>query len=123
MKNELNNLIVEFTKKLGGALLSCDLLSTKEYKILASYNSNVQATVILGKLIIDFRNTIEKLGLPPVEKFQIINLEMNTLLLAVYLDNDHILSSIIDKSKITYGLLFSIIPNLVADFEQIVSKK
>jgi len=117
--SELDKFVIEFNKKLEGSLLSCDLWLTKDYTIVASHNSNKTAVITLGKLIMELRSSIEKLGLPPVKNYQIINLEMNTLLLAISLDDDHILSCVIDKSKITYGMLFAIIPSLIADFKKI----
>lgn len=117
--SELDRFVIKFNKKLEGSLLSCDLWLTKDYTIVASHNSNKTAVITLGKLVVGLRDSIENLGLPPIKNYQIINLEMNTLLVAIYLDNDHILSCVIDKSKITYGMLFAIIPSLIADFKKI----
>ena len=118
MKSEVNNLVVEFNKKTGASLLSCDLWLTKDYTIIASHNSNQAVTATLGKLVVELRDSIENIGLPPVKNYQIISLEMNTLLVAIHLDNDHILSCVIDKSKVTYGVLFTVIDELIADFKE-----
>lgn len=60
-----------------------------------------------------------KLGLPPIDNFQMIELEMDTLFLAVYLDDNHILTSIVDKSKVTYGLLLDMVPDLITEFKKL----
>ena len=122
MNNILKIFIAEYNKKLEGALLSCALTSINDSEMIFNYNANNDIVISLGKLITEFSHTIIKLGLPPIENFQMIKLELDTLLLAIYLDNNHILTSIVDSSKVTYGLLLDMVPDLITEFENIKSK-
>lgn len=109
-----NDLMKEYNEMLEGALLSCDLWEVESLKSVANYNKNLQADS-LKEVIVKIFNLVEELGLPPIGEYQLIDLEMNTAILAINLNKKHVLMSVIDKSKVKFGALISIIiPDIIA---------
>jgi len=59
------------------------------------------------------------LGFPDVGKFQVIDLEANTMMVLIYLDDKYTLGSLIDKDEVSLGVLHSIaIPNIFEAYNQ-----
>lgn len=117
MENDLNKLIQKFKRTLQGALLSCDLWEKDSLVSIATYNSNPKCAEFLGKLTLEIHDNLEKIGLPDFGKYQVIDLEMDSLLVIINLEQ-HLLGAIIDKSKVTYGVLLAmIIPDIVNEYQ------
>ncbi len=122
MNTNLKLLVEGFKKDVGSALLSCDLWVTESNISVFSINQNIKYTVTFGKLIKDLEKGLESLGLPGLGKYQITDLEMNTMLVSLNLGNKYVLGCILDKTKIAFGTLLHIaIPNAINNYSKISS--
>ena len=115
----MESLLTKFNKDIGSALLSSDIWQNDTGESLASINRNINFSEVFRNVCNYIEKNLEAIGLPPVKNYQIIDLEMETILLFVKLDEKHTFGCIIDKSKVALSTLTNItVPNLINWFEQ-----
>ena len=105
---KLNKSVEEFTKDLDGALLSCDIWDKESGLSVASYNPNEKYTALFGRIVNEMESSLSELGFPNFGEYQIIDLEMNSMLLIINGDGKYRWGSLIDKSQTSLGLLVNI---------------
>jgi len=93
-------------------LLFCDIWSNKSGLSVESYNPNPKYTAHLWRLTKDMQKTINNLGAPDLGEFQLIDLQADSMLFLLYLDDEFTLGGLLDKNEVSLGLLHNIaIPN------------
>lgn len=105
----LDKAIEHLKKDLGEALLSSNIWNKDACLSMASYNSNDNYAALLGNVLNEMEQTLTELGLPTFGNYQIIELDMDTLILILNFEGEFFWGNIIDKNKITIGLLFLIV--------------
>lgn len=105
----LDKAIEHLKKDLGEALLSSNIWNKDACLSMASYNSNDNYAALLGNVLNKMEQTLTELGLPTFGNYQIIELDMDTLILILNFEGEFFWGNIIDKNKITIGLLFLIV--------------
>jgi hypothetical protein len=114
---KLKEAINIFEKDLDGALLSCNVWEKKVGLSITGYNVN-EKSALLGKVIDSMEIAIGNIGLPPFGDYQIIDLQADALLLVMHFEGKYLWGSLIDKTKVSLGLLISIaMPNAREAFE------
>ncbi len=115
----MESLLTKLNKDIGSALLSCDIWQNETGESLASINRNNNFSEIFRNIFNYIEKNLEAIGLPPINKYHIIELEMDTLLLFVKLDKKYTFGCIIDKSKVALSTLTNItVPNLINTYKQ-----
>ncbi len=110
MDNQSLNIAIKKLKdNLGDALLSSSIWSKEDCFSLASYNSTEDFVPLLGNNIKNLEQVLTEIGLPTFGNYQFIELDMDTFLLIINFEGEYFWGNIIDKSKVTIGLLFHII--------------
>jgi len=111
--NKFKNTIQSLKNDLDDGLLFCDIWSNKTGLSIESYNQNPKYTALFWKINKDLQKALNGLGFPNVGKFQVIDLEANTMMLLLFLDDDYTLGSLVDKDEVSLGILHNIaIPNV-----------
>jgi len=117
---KLKEVISLFEKDLDGALLSSNLWEKKVGLSIAGYNVN-EKSALLGKVINSMELAIDNIGLPPFGDYQIIDLKADALLLVMHFEDKYLWGSLIDKTKVSLGLLISIaMPNAREGFKKAI---
>ncbi len=118
MEKKIQNIIKDTQDELGPSLLSCDIWMKESGLSIGGYNQNEKFTLLMNTLMTSFQKGLESLGFPPIGKYQIIDLDMNSLILIINLNEKQIASLFLDKSNISFGTLFhSIIPRFIKNME------
>ena len=106
--------IETFKNDLEDALLACDIWDKKSDLSLESYNSNPKATALFGSILKNFENHLENLGFPKLGKFIIADLDVNSMIVIINLNDNNFMGSLIDSSQVSLGILINIaIPNVL----------
>lgn len=93
-------------------LLFCDIWSNKSGLSVESHNPNPKYTAHFWRLTKDMKKTINNLGFPELGEFQLIDLQADSMLFLLYLDEDYTLGGLLDKNEVSLGLLHNLaIPN------------
>ena len=121
MKNnaKIKNVIESLKNDLEEGLLFCDVWSNDTGLSVDSFNPNPKYTALFWKITKDLHKALNGLGFPDVGKFQIIDLEADTMMLLIYLDEQYTLGSLIDKNEVSLGIVLNIaIPNVFESYNQ-----
>jgi hypothetical protein len=109
--SKLKEAIKSFETDLDGALLSCNVWEKKIGLSITGYNVN-EKSALLGKVIDSMELAIDNIGLPPFGEYQIVDLKADALLVIMHFDDRYLWGSLIDKTKVSLGMLISIaMPN------------
>lgn len=101
----------------GNALLSSDIWDKTTGLSMASYNSNIKATVLFDKIVKGFESSLNDLGFLGINKYILSDLDDTTVLLIIKLDDRYFVSNILDKTQTSLGVIFSlVIPNAISSF-------
>ncbi len=103
---------------LNTGLLSSTIWDKKNGLSITSYNPNDKYTALFSNIANNIEKSLNNLGFPPFGEYQIIDLEMDTLILIANINNEYLWGSIIDKSQVTLGFLLNIaLPNALKNFK------
>jgi len=105
---KFNKAIEDFKTDLDGALLSCDIWDKETGFSVASYNPNEKYAALFAHIVNSMEKSLNELGFPNFGEYQIIDLEMNSLLLIINGDGKYLWGSLIDKTQTSLGLLINI---------------
>jgi len=120
MKNNLENIIDDLKSNLSEGLLACDIWSKETGLSLVAYNQNFKYTAVLNKTMKELEKNLLSLGIPAFNNYQITELEMQTLLIILKLDDTHYIGFLLDKTKVAFGtLLHIIIPNIIDTYNDL----
>ncbi len=118
-KEKLNLAIDKLKTDLDTGLLSVDIWDNNTGLSLASYNHNEKYSAIFGRIMNEIDKGLGDLGFPEFGEFQVIDLEMGSMLVFVKAKNKLFASCLIDKTKVQLGYLLAIsIPEFRKYLEQ-----
>ncbi len=116
--NNYKKVIETYKNDLEDALLACDIWDKKTGLSLESYNPNPKATALFAKISNSFEKSLENLGFPKLSKFIIADLDANSMVVIINLNNNNFMGSIVDTSQVSLGVLINIaIPNVLELFD------
>jgi len=117
MDNTYKKVIETFKNDLEDALLACDIWDKKSDLSLESYNSNPKATALFGRISNNFEKSLDNLGFPKLNKFIIADLDANSMLVIINLNDKNFMGAIVDTSQVSLGVLINLaIPNVLELF-------
>jgi len=107
-KEKLNKAIEKLKTDLDTGLLAVDIWDNKTGLSLASYNYNDRYSAIFGRIMNEIDRGLKDLGFPEFGEYQIIDLEMGSMLVFVKAKDKLFASCLLDKTKIQLGYLIAI---------------
>ncbi len=119
MKNKYKKTVNSLQENLEDGLLFCDIWSRETGLLIDGYNQNPQYSALFGRISNNIEKALKDLGLPDFGKYQIIDLESDTLLFMVRLDEEYLLGGLVDKNIVNMGLLLNIaIPEVLKTYKE-----
>lgn len=109
---KLKHSIEVLREDLDGALLATDIWPTGTGQSIAGYNPNPQATALFERVTEFMNKALSGAGFPGLNKYYMLDLEGNALVLVLQFDNGYQWGMLVDSTKVQLGLLLNIaIPN------------
>ncbi len=120
-KEKFEKAIDKFKEDLDTALLSLDIWDNKTGLSIASYNHNEKYTAIFGRIMNEIDRGLKDLGFPKFGEYQIIDLDLNSMLVFVKGKEKLFASCLLDKSKIQLGYLLAVsLPDFRKNLEEAI---
>lgn len=118
-KKNFKKTIESLLNDMEEGLLFCDIWSNKSGLSIESHNHNPKYTALFWRLTKDMKKVINDLGFPEVGEFQLIDLEADSMLFLLYLDDEYTLGGLLDKNEVSLGILHNIaIPNAFEAYKE-----
>ena len=109
---KLKKTIESLLNDMEDGLLFCDIWSNKSGLSVESHNPNPKYTAHFWRLTKDMKKTINNLGFPELGEFQLVDLQADSMLFLLFLDEKYTLGGLLDKNEVSLGVLHNIaIPN------------
>ncbi len=117
--NKYTNTIETLKNDLEDGLLFCDIWSKETGLSLGGFNENAKYSALFGKITKNIEKALHDLGLPKFGKYEIIDLEADTILFIINLDEKHLLGGLADKNIVNLGILLNFaVPNAIETFNK-----
>ncbi len=120
MKN-LKKAIDNLKNDLDSALLFVEIWDQKTGLTIESYNHNDKYTAIFSRIMNEIDKGLKDLGFPNFGAYQIIDLDMDSLLVFIKVKDKFFASCLLDKSKVQLGYLLGVsIPEFRKNMEETI---
>jgi len=117
---KVKEVVHRFEDDLGGGLLACDVFDREGLPIYG-INSNPQACALFGRITDLLHESLQGSGFPDMEYYTIFAKD-NKLVLVVELDDKYRFGCLVDRTKATPGLIFSVaLPRLMSGLKEAIA--
>lgn len=118
---KMNAALGNVEMELGNALLSTDVWKITDGEPIAGYNSQPMACALFNQITDYVNEALEQGQHPKLEKYYILSLEGDKMVLIMPL-GEYIWEMFIDTKKTRLGVLLNVtIPQMLETFEKIIS--
>jgi hypothetical protein len=118
---QMNAAINNVERELGNALLSTDVWKITDGESIAGYNSQPMACALFNQITDYVNEALEQGEHPKLEKYYILSLEGDKMVLIMPL-GEYIWEMFIDTKRTRLGVLLNVtIPQMLETFEKIIS--
>lgn len=118
---KLNGTIQVVKEDLADGLISTDIWSTADGKIIAGFNSQPKAAALLNRIGKQLIDSIKIAKFAPFDKYYALDLHDDKLLLCLTFD-DYWWGMLLDAKKVPLGLLLNIVvPKAIEGFNEALS--
>jgi hypothetical protein len=118
---QMNAAINNVERELGNALLSTDVWKVTDGESIAGYNSQPMACALFNQITDYVNEALEQGQHPKLEKYYILSLEGDKMVLIMPL-GEYIWEMFIDTKRTRLGVLLNVtIPQMLETFEKIIS--
>ena len=108
---KLNEIIQNFKKDLGDALLATDIWTTADGTIITGFNSQPAAAALFNRISLIINDALKASKFPLLNKYYILHLEGGNISAAMQF-GDYQWGILIDTKQVQLGLLLNVhIPN------------
>jgi hypothetical protein len=117
----MNSAINSVERELGNALISTDVWNIEDGESIAGYNSQPMACALFNQITSYINEALEQGEYPKLEKYYILSLKGDKMAILIPFA-DYIWEMLIDTKRARLGLLLNMtIPNMIDNFEKIIS--
>ena len=106
---KLKESLEQFKNDLGESLLSSDIWDKRTSLSVASYNSNKKYAALFNRLTLSMEQDLKALNLSKFGQYQLIDLDNETMLLLLNIEEKYLWGSLVDKTNLSLGFLIYIV--------------
>ena len=108
---KLNEIIQNFKKELGDALIATDIWATADGTVIAGYNTHPAAAALFNRISLLINDALKGSKFPLLNKYYILHLEGGNTSAAMQF-GDYQWGILVDTKQVQLGLLLNVhIPN------------
>jgi len=116
---EIKRIIDRFAEDISPGLIACDFFDRDGFSIYG-INSNPEVCAIFSHLTYVIHKSLESTELPKMKYYTIFS-EENSMMVVVDLGKGYQFGALIDQTKTTPGLVFSVaLPRLINDLKKML---